>query len=138
MNIEPAHANWIAVVASSIAFSVLGGIWFGAVVPKLYAKALGRPDLLGQKPSATAIAGPFFCGGAMTIANALFMPVAGVEKLGQAAFFGLAVSLGYLAPMIVNIAINPNFPRPFLYSLINSPYFIGANIISCLIIQAMS
>lgn len=137
MNIEVVQIDWIAVAASSVAFSILGGIWFGAVVAGLYAKALGRPDLLGSKPAASAIAGPFACGAVVSIANAVFLPLAGVGTWGEAAGFGLMVSLGYLLPIVANIAINPNFPRPFLYSLINAPYFIAGNTISCLILHAM-
>lgn len=137
MQIDFGNIPWLGVVAGTVAFAVLGGVWFGAIVAKLYARALDRPDLVGQKPSALAIAGPFVCGLVITLANALLMQSAGIASAVAAAGFGALVGIGYLTPMVVNIAINPNFPRPFLYSAINLPYFIAGNIANCLILWAL-
>lgn len=32
--------------------------------------------------------------------------------------------LGHLAAQPLTIALNPNFPRPLVYTLINAPYFL--------------
>ncbi len=137
MQIDFTNIPWLGVAAGTVAFAVLGGVWFGAVVGRLYARALDRPDLIGQKPAALAIAGPFVCGLVVTLANALLMPAMGVATAAAAAGFGALVGIGYLAPMVVNVAINPNFPRPFLYSAINLPYFIAGNIGNCLLLWAL-
>lgn len=44
---------------------------------------------------------------------------------------GLAVGLGFLVPMTFPIAINPRFPRPILYGLLNAPYFLVAKLQAC-------
>lgn len=50
---------------------------------------------------------------------------------------GLAVRLGSLMPMTFPIAINPMFPRPILYGLLNAPYFLGAKLLACLVLVAI-
>lgn len=136
MNIRFEELSVLRIAASAIAFSLLGGVWFGALMARVYAAALDRPDILGQKPSTLALAGPFVCSVVVSLTNALLLPAFGAHGAAQSALFGLAVGLGYLAPMVVNIAINPNFPRPFLYSAVNVPYFLAGNVVSCLILGA--
>lgn len=50
---------------------------------------------------------------------------------------GLAVGLGVLVPMTFTIAINPLFPQPILYGLLNAPDFLGANLLACLALVAI-
>lgn len=45
-----------------------------------------------------------------------------------------AVALSYLLAQTLTIAINPNFPRPLLYALINAPYFIVCAVIASIIL----
>lgn len=51
---------------------------------------------------------------------------------------GLAVGLGFLVPMTFPIAINPRFLRPILYGLLNAPHFLGAKLLACLALVAIS
>jgi hypothetical protein len=46
-----------------------------------------------------------------------------IDNVRGALQLGAIVGLGYLVPTTITIAINPNFPRPFLYSLISGSYF---------------
>lgn len=56
---------------------------------------------------------------------------------GRGAGLGLAVGLGFLVPMAFPIAINPLFPRPILYGLLNAPYFLVAKLLACLALVAI-
>ena len=53
-----------------------------------------------------------------------------VDALG----FGLIVGLGYLVATMANTAINPNMPRPLLYSLVSGPYFLLGNLVATLVL----
>ena len=130
--------NWLAVAASTVAMSMLGAAWFMGVVGKHYASALGRTDLGDQKPSPLFILGPMLCGAAVAVTDAVLLHALGLTRLGDALMFGAITGLGYLSAQTVNIAINPNFPRPFYYSAINLPYFVVGNIMVCAILVAMS
>lgn len=52
----------------------------------------------------------------------------------SAVVFGLHVGVGYLASMTLNIAVNPNFPHPFRYTLLNAPHFVAGSIISSVLL----
>ncbi|WP_203726977.1 DUF1761 family protein [Paractinoplanes durhamensis] len=56
-----------------------------------------------------------------------------IDTYGDALLFGLIVGLGYLTANTVNIAINPNFPRPLLYAAISG----GFNVIGSLIVSLL-
>jgi hypothetical protein len=56
-----------------------------------------------------------------------------IDTYGDALLFGFIVGLGYLTANTVNIAINPNFPRPLFYAAISGGY----NIVGSLIVSAI-
>ena len=126
------HLNWLAVTLAVAAFFVLGGIWFPLVVRRAYAIALGRE----MKAGALSLVGPLLCVTVITITDAVFIRLLEIRSYAGAAELGVMVGIGYLSPMVVNIAINPLFPRPFLYSAINAPYFIVGNALASLVLVA--
>jgi hypothetical protein len=130
--------HWLAVLVAGVAHFVLGGAWFMGLVGKHYGAALGRDDLQGQKPAPLAIVGPFVCSLVVIATSAVLLRALSVTSGADGALFGLVIGVGYLTPMVVNIAINPNFPRPFFYGLINAPFFILGSVLSCSILVAMS
>jgi hypothetical protein len=132
-----ASIDWIAVLLATIALAVLGGVYFGAVVPKPYAVALGRE---GQPPASGALtyAGPIACSIVIVVASALLMATLDIDSMGDALAFGAIVGVGYLTPMTFTIAINPNFPRPLLYGLINAPYFVVSGLVTAAIVQLLA
>lgn len=138
MDVSLIDIPWLGVLASTVTFSILGGLWFGAAVARPYAAALARPDILGARPSTLALAGPLVCGAILSLANAVLLQIAGVSSMAQATVVGLLAAAGYLLPMVVTIAINPNMPRPLYYSTINAPYFLVGNIASCAIIRLLT
>lgn len=132
-----ADINWIAVAASTAALTVLAVLYFGAAVPKLYLAALGREDEPAPEAGALTYAGPLACNLVIVIGSSVLMAALGVETMGDALLFGLIVGVGYLLPMTFTIAINPNFPRPMFYGLLNAPYFVAGSVITAAIIEAV-
>jgi hypothetical protein len=128
MLIHLSHLPWLGVLLGSLAFSMLGGLWFAVLFKRAYAAALERTDLADRKPGPLFIVGPLLCGVVITLTNALIMQALTVDSLGAALEFGLVSGFGYLTPMTINIAINPNFPRPLAYSAVNAPYFLLGNL----------
>lgn len=120
---------WGILAASAFAF-VFGGVYFGALVPKYYAIALGRGTMPPAKLDMLTILGPFLCNVVMIITTAALMRMIGVGTLADALSFGLVVGIGYLLAMCMTIAINPNFPRPFYYTTMNAPYFLATSLVT--------
>ena len=129
--------NWLAVLLASGAHFVLGGAWFGGLVGKRYAAILGIADRPPQTPGLVSLAGPFACGAITIATSALLLRRLGIDTLGDALALGALVALGYLVPMTVTIAINPLFPRPFAYALLNAPFFLVGSLTACAILVAL-
>lgn len=138
MNDALFQVNWLAVLAASVANFLLGGIWFVALVGRFYPIALGIADHPPKKDGALSLVGPFVCGAITIATSAILLRTLGITSYGDALKLGLLIGLGYLVPMTLNIAINPLFPRPFFYTLLNAPYFIAGSLLSCTILTALS
>ncbi|WP_141328266.1 DUF1761 domain-containing protein [Myxococcus sp. AB025B] len=130
--------NWLAVLLSAVALQVLGAAWYMGVIPKPYALALARTDLAGRKPEPLFIWGPAVCGLVVTLTNAVLLRSFHVDTMSHALAFGVISGLGYLVATVFNVAINPNMPRPLFYGVINAPYFLVSNLVSCAILTAMA
>lgn len=130
--------NWLAVAVACVALQALGAFWFMVLMPKPYALALGRPDLVGQKPKPIFIIGPFVCSLVLTLTNAVLMRTFSIASVPAALLYGVLTGIGYLTSTTVNVAINPNMPRPLLYGAINGPFFILSNVICCAVLAWMN
>lgn len=128
--------NWFAVVLSTVALAVLGGLYYGVVIPKLYLVALGREDQPAPEAGVLTYAGPMLCSLVMVLASSVLMAALDIHTMGNAILFGAIVGIGYLLPMTFTIAINPNFPRPLYYGLLNAPYFVAGSLITTIIIES--
>jgi hypothetical protein len=129
--------NFLAIAVALVPSFILGGVWFGVIVSKLYIVALGREALPVQKPSLLFIIGPLICNLIGTITSAILIRMLNIQSIPDALAFGALVGVGYILSTCMNIAINPNFPRPFLYTLINAPYFIISSLMTSLILVLM-
>lgn len=128
---------WGVLVAAAFAF-VSGGVYYGALTPKFYAVAMGREGEPPAKPSPLFIVGPFLCNVVMIVATAILLQMTGTEALAQAVPLGFLVAIGYLLPMCMMIAINPNFPKPFYYTALNAPYLLVSGVMYAVILTLMN
>jgi predicted transporter len=130
------HLDWLAIALATLACTALGGLWFAALFPRQYALALGR-DPAHKLPMTPLMAvGPMLCMGAVAVTCALLMEALHVTALGDALAFGAIVGIGFLVATMVNIAINPNFPRPLAYAALNAPYFLASGLVICSVLVA--
>lgn len=129
-----AEISWIGVIVGTLGNFLLGGIYFSAIIAKPYLKALGRANESKQAPSILVILGPAVCGMFLVITSAVLVRLLNIKTIPDALIFGTIVGIGYLIPMTMTIAINPNFPRPFFYTAINAPYFLVSSILTCILL----
>jgi len=129
--------SWTGFALASVASIVLAGVWFGAVIAKPYLVALGRAD--GPAPEADLVrqAGPVLCLMPLVLTSTWLIEVLDVTTPGDAVAFGLLVGIGYLTAMTFQIALNPNFPRPLYYGLLNAPFFVLSSVVTAAIVTAM-
>ena len=132
--------NWLAVLLAAVAYTVLGGLWFTLLFGRQYAAALGRTPSApgsGQAPGALFIAGPAVCTVVVTVTTALLLAALAVDTVGGAVVVALLVGVGYLVANTVNIAINPNMPRPLYYGAITGSYHLVGIVVAGLVLGAV-
>ena len=129
--------RWLGVAAAFVPYFFLGGLWFTVLFPRPYWRSLGKENPPSQKPAPLFIIGPAICSLVITITTAVLMRALHVDSLSGGLQLGALVGFGYLVTNTVNIAINPNIPRPFLYSAITSAYHLVGITLTCLILAAL-
>lgn len=129
-----ANLNWIGVAVASVMYFIIGGLWFTVFFSKPYKVSLGKAnETLPNKP--IFVVGPMLCTIVITIASAVLIYALNINSYGGAIEFALLVGIGYLVANTVNIAINPNIPRPILYGIISGSYhLICINLASVIIV----
>ena len=127
--------NWIGVAVAFFAYFFVGALWFTALFSKPYKLSLGRENEPEQKPAPIFIIGPAICTFFVTLTTAILMHALDFDSYADAFEFGIVIGIGYLVANTVNIAINPNMPRPLFYSLISGTYHLTGILMACLILQ---
>jgi hypothetical protein len=128
------NLNWISILIAVVAYSLLGALWFTFLFSKQYKASLGRDhETLPNKP--IFIVGPAICLLVITLASAILINALDIQSVGSALEFSFLIGIGYLFANTVNIAINPNIPRPILYGIISGSYhLVGISIASLILV----
>lgn len=130
------NVNWLAVLVAFVVFFMLGYVWYQLLFVKAYKIALGKEnEELPKKP--IYVVGPAICCFLYILTTAVLIYALDIKGLWEALQLSLVVGIGYLVTNTTNIAINPNIPRPFLYSVISGSYFLLCTVITCLILVSM-
>ena len=131
-----ANLNWMSVIVAFAAFFMLGYVWYTLLFGQRYRISLGKEnETLPNKP--IFIIGPAVCCMAYTIATAVLIYALGIHTYGKAIEFAIVVGVGYLVANTINIAINPNIPRPLLYGIISGGYFLAGIVMVSIILVTM-
>lgn len=128
------NLNWVSVFAAFVAIFILGYIWYNRLFDKLYKLSLGKENqTLPTTP--IFIIGPAVCCAVYTVTSAIFIYALDIVTYSAAMEFACVAGIGYLFTNTVNIAINPNIPRPFLYGAISGGYFfVGITIVTLILV----
>jgi hypothetical protein len=131
------NLHWISVLLAFVVYFLLGAMWFTLFFKRPYAISLGKEDNLPAKPAPIFIIGPAICSLVITVASAILIYALHISSISGALEFAVVVGVGYLVANTVNIAINPNIPKPILYGIISSAYHLTGIIIVSIILVAM-
>lgn len=137
MTIQLSQLHALGILCAFLPYFFLGALWFTLLFKKPYLLSLGKENAPEQKPALIFILGPAICTLVITLCSAILLHALHIETYGDAVVFALTIGLGYLVANTVNIAINPNIPRPLLYGLISGSYHLVGIIMCCLILVAM-
>lgn len=130
------NLNWISVFLAFVAYFLLGALWFTVFFSKPYKVSLGKVgETLPNKP--IFIIGPALCSLVITVTAALLLYSLNITSIAGAVEFALLIGGGFLVANTVNIAINPNIPRPILYGIISGAYHLLGILMVCIILVTM-
>lgn len=132
-----ADINWLGFAIATVASLALGGVWFVVVIAKPYLVALGHEGDPAPENDLVRNLGPMVCTVVVTLTTAVLVESLDITAAGDAVVFGLVVGVGFLTAMTFQIALNPNFPRPLYYGLLNAPYFVASSVATSAILVAM-
>jgi hypothetical protein len=132
-----ANLNWVSVLLAFAAYFLLGALWFTLLFSKQYKISLGRENETMQNNAPIFIVGPALCSLVITIVSAVLIYTLHIQYWRDALEFSVVVGIGYLFANTVNIAINPNIPRPILYGIITGTYHLLGMLIVSIILIAM-
>lgn len=131
--------SWISVTVAFFAYFFLGALWYMLLFPKLYRISLGRDPQEKTSEAPIFIIGPAVCALIITITSAILMYALQISTVAGLVQFIFLIGIGYLFTNTVNIAINPNIPRPFLYGMITGMYHLtGMVIVNSILYFAMN
>lgn len=129
--------NWLAIILATLAYFILGAIWFTPLFGKAYDKALDSKRAKNQKWPALYYIGPFLSALVTTIATAILLYSLNIVQIADALWLGLIVGIGYAMSISFNNAINPKTPRPLLYGAVTGSYHLVGIVIVAAIVFAM-
>ncbi|MDO7875670.1 DUF1761 domain-containing protein [Hymenobacter sp. ASUV-10] len=129
--------RWLGVGLAFGAYFVLGALWYMGLFAQAYKVALGKAGQELDNQSPLYIAGPAACVLVITVVSAVLLRALHVDTYGGGLLFAALIGFGYLVANTVNIGINPNIPRPFLYGAITGAYHLVGITLASLIMVAM-
>ena len=110
-----ADISWLSVLIAFVPYFILGALWFTLFFKKQYMASLGKENEPQQKPAPIFIIGPAICSFVITLATSILMQALAVNSYSSALELALLIGIGYLVANTINIAINPNIPKPLFY-----------------------
>lgn len=137
MNNTTDHISFLAVSVASLAVMTLGWVWFAFLFERTYAVVLGRAEQPKTNMGALYIIGPSLCMLVTTLAIAMLMAAQHISSLVDALGLGSIIGAGLLSATAMNMAINPNIPKPIIYGLLSSAYFFVASILISVILYVI-
>jgi hypothetical protein len=128
------HLNWLHVLVATVAYFVLGAIWYGPLFSKAWIRGhnidVSNPD--AKKGVAKIMALSFVAFFVITFAVAIIMYIASVHNIIDAVQWGAFLGCFIAAPVIV---INYLYQqKPLSVHLIDALYHIIGLIIVCVIL----
>jgi hypothetical protein len=129
--------NWLSVLLAFIVYFLLGALWYVVLFAKPYKVSLGKANETLNNQSALFMVGPGLCVLVSILATTVLLYALHINSVSGALQLALVVGLGYLVTNTTNIAINPNIPRPLLYSAITSAYHLVGITCTCLVLVAL-
>jgi len=117
------NINILAVIVSTIAYYVLGGLWYSPFLfGKYWDKAIGFKRPKKWKSPILFYIMPFIGCLVVSIAIALTMQLVHFASVQNAIVFGIILGVGFSVSTSMVNAVTPKMEKPFMYGLVTGVY----------------
>lgn len=135
MNVTFAGLPWLGIALATLAYYVLGAVWFTPLFGRAWDSALGhrRDPNSGFPPMYYVV--PLVSCLVVTTATALLANALVLDRIGDALVLGSVVGFGYAASVSLTNAITPTTPRPWLFAAVTGGYhLVGCQIVAMIVV----
>lgn len=129
-----ADLSWLAIGVATLAYYLLGALWFTPLFGTAWDTAIGRPRVRGERFSAAYYVVPLVSSLLVTVAVAVLLAATSTDAL----LVGLVVGVGVALPVSVNDALTPHTPHPFRLGLVTGGYHVVGIVGVALIVAALA
>ncbi len=133
-----AGLSWMAIVIATLAYYLLGALWFTPLFGTMYDRALGFERVKGHRWSPIYYVGPGVSSFVVTLATSILINALEIAVFSEALVLGLIVGVGYSVPISFNNAINPKTPMPLLYGAVTGAYHVTGALLVAAILFVLS
>ena len=116
-----ADLSWLAIGVATLAYYLLGALWFTPLFGRAWDDAIGHRRVRGERFGAAYYVVPLVSALLVTVAMAVLLGV-GPGRTSDALVLGLVVGLGVAVAVSVNNALTPNTPHPFVLGAVTGGY----------------
>ncbi len=131
------EVNWLAVLLATLAYYLLGALWFTPLFGWAWDRALGFERPRGNRFPPLYYVMPLLSSALASVATAVLAAALRVEQLGEAIVLGALVGVGYALAVSFNNAVNPRTPRPLLYGAVTGGYHVVGLLVVSVIVVAI-
>lgn len=121
---------WLGIALATLAYYVLGAVWFTPLFGRAWDSALGHRRDPNSRFSPRYYLVPLISSLIVATATAMLAGALALDRISDALALGSVVGIGYGASVSLTNAITPTTPRPWLFAAVTGGY----HLVGCLIV----
>jgi len=129
--------NWLAVILATLAYYLLGALWYTPLFGHSWDTSIGFERPKGYRFPPIYYVAPLISSFVATVATAVLVYALDIQLLVDAIVLALIVGIGYAASLSFTNAVTPNTPRPLMLGAVTGTYHLVGIIIASAIIVSL-
>jgi len=128
--------NWLAVMVATLAYYILGAIWFTPLFGRAWDTSIGFQRPRGYRFPPIYYFAPLISSFVATVATTVLVYALDIALLSDAILLAVVVGIGYAASISFNNAVTPNTPRPLMLGAVTGTYhLLGIMIVAAIVVS---
>lgn len=129
------EVNWLAIVVATVAYWILGAIWYAnSVFGRAWQRASGTELAEGYRPGPGLYIGTLIANFLTVMATAMLAVATGSTDVSDAIVLGVVVGIGYAVALLLLGAVTETKPNAGVWFTINAGYHLVGVLGSALIV----